>query len=169
VPSTDRARPAPAPTAFLPPVPAGYPQPSFEPFDYPETPRQVPRFVPSDPAAPPVIRDNATRILEPGVGLVPPTGPQRAAETTSPNLARSSRVMALGTIASRGTGFLRTLVLVIALGQATLSSAYNNSNTLPNTVYYLMLGGIFTSVVVPMLVRAAKEDPDRGEGYGRRI
>ena len=27
-----------------------------------------------------------------------------------------------------------------------------------------MLGGIFTSVVVPMLVRAAKEDPDRGEG-----
>ena len=32
-----------------------------------------------------------------------------------------------------------------------------------------MLGGIFTSVVVPMLVRAAKEDPDRGEGYARRI
>jgi putative peptidoglycan lipid II flippase len=77
--------------------------------------------------------------------------------------------MALGTLASRGTGFLRTFVLVIALGQATLSSAYNNSNTLPNTVYYLMLGGIFTSVVVPMLVRAAKEDPDRGEGYARRI
>ncbi|MGH3262534.1 MAG: murein biosynthesis integral membrane protein MurJ, partial [Trebonia sp.] len=40
---------------------------------------------------------------------------------------------------------------------------------LPNTVYYLMLGGIFTSVVVPMLVRAAKEDPDRGEGYAQRI
>ena len=77
--------------------------------------------------------------------------------------------MALGTLASRGTGFLRTLVLVIALGQATLSDAYNNSNTLPNTVYYLMLGGIFTSVVVPMLVRAAKEDPDRGEGYAKRI
>ncbi len=32
-----------------------------------------------------------------------------------------------------------------------------------------MLGGIFTSVVVPMLVRAAKEDPDRGEGYAQRI
>ena len=77
--------------------------------------------------------------------------------------------MALGPLASRGTGFLRTLVLVIALGQTTLADAYNNSNTLPNTVYYLMLGGIFTSVVVPMLVRAAKEDPDRGEGYARRI
>ena len=167
-PSEDRARPAPAPTAFLPPVPAGYPQPSFQPYDFP-VPHQAPRFVPADPAAPPVAEDNRTRVLEPGADQVPSTGPQRAAETTSPNLARSSRVMALGTLASRGTGFLRTLVLVIALGQATLSSAYNNSNTLPNTVYYLMLGGIFTSVVVPMLVRAAKDDPDRGEGYARRI
>ena len=77
--------------------------------------------------------------------------------------------MAFGTIASRGTGFLRTLVLVVTLGGGTLADAYNNSNTLPNTVYYLMLGGIFTAVVVPMLVRAAKEDPDRGEGYAERI
>jgi putative peptidoglycan lipid II flippase len=158
------------PTAFLPPVPAGYPQPSFQPFDYPEAPpRPAPRFEPSDPGAPADFQDNRTRILEPDAGGVSATGPQRAAETTSPNLARSSKVMALGTIASRGTGFLRTLVLVIALGQGTLADAYNNSNTLPNTVYYLMLGGIFTSVVVPMLVRAAKEDPDRGEGYARRI
>ena len=170
VPPADRERPAPMPTAFLPPVPAGYPQPSFQPFDYPEAPpRQAPRFVPSDGAAPADYQDNRTRVLEPDVGAVRATGPQRAAEATSPNLARSSKVMALGTLASRGTGFLRTLVLVIALGQATLSSAYNNSNTLPNTVYYLMLGGIFTSVVVPMLVRAAKDDPDRGEGYARRI
>ncbi len=167
-PSSERERPAPVPTAFLPPVPAGYPQPSFEPFDFP-TPRQVPRFVPADGAPPPVIRDSPTRILERDAGQVTPTGPQRAAETTQPNLARSSKVMALGTVASRGTGFLRTLVLVIALGQGTLADAYNNSNTLPNTVYYLMLGGIFTSVVVPMLVRAAKNDPDRGEGYAQRI
>jgi putative peptidoglycan lipid II flippase len=172
VPSGDRARPAPAPTAFLPPVPAGYPQPSFQPFDYVDAPpATVPRFVPADrgaPAPPPDVQDNRTRILEPDADQAIPTGPQRAA-STGPNLARSSRVMALGTVASRGTGFLRTLVLVIVLGQETLSQAYNSSNTLPNTVYYLMLGGIFTSVVVPMLIRAAKEDPDRGEGYARRI
>ena len=68
-----------------------------------------------------------------------------------------------------GTGFLRTLVLVAALGAAELADAYNNANTLPNTVYYLMLGGIFTAVVVPLLVRAAKEDPDRGEAYAQRM
>jgi putative peptidoglycan lipid II flippase len=60
-------------------------------------------------------------------------------------------------------------VFVVALGAGPLADAYNNSNTLPNTVYYLMLGGIFTSVVVPLLVKAAKEDPDRGEAYAERI
>ncbi len=77
--------------------------------------------------------------------------------------------MAVGTLVSRGTGFLRTLVLAAALGTSFLGNAYNNANTLPNTVYYLMLGGIFTSVVVPLLVRAAKRDPDRGEAYAQRM
>ena len=77
--------------------------------------------------------------------------------------------MAVGTLVSRATGFLRTLVLVFAIGTAALGNAYNNANTLPNTVYYLMLGGIFTSVVVPLLVRAAKRDPDHGEAYAQRL
>ena len=77
--------------------------------------------------------------------------------------------MAVGTLVSRATGFLRTLVLIAAIGVAGLSDAYNNANTLPNTIYYLMLGGVFTSVVVPLLVRAAKRDPDRGEAYAQRM
>ena len=161
----------PAPqTTFLPPVPAGYPQQSYtQPFAYPQAPeRPLPRPAGQDRRPPSDDEGLATRILE-----VPPpaddlgTGPQ--AIVTQPNLARSSQVMALGTLASRVTGFLRTFVLVAALGSTTLAEAYNNSNSLPNTVYYLMLGGIFTSVVVPMLVRAAKEDPDRGVAYAERI
>jgi putative peptidoglycan lipid II flippase len=77
--------------------------------------------------------------------------------------------MAVGTVVSRGTGFLRTLVLVYAVGVEQLGNAYNNANTLPNAIYYLMLGGIFTSVVVPLLVRAAKRDPDHGEAYAQRM
>ena len=159
-----------AQTTFLPPVPAGYPQQFYtQPFAYPEAPeRPLPRPAGQDQRPPSDDEGLGLRILE-----VPPpgddlgTGPQ--AIVTQPNLARSSQVMALGTLASRVTGFLRTFVLVAALGTAGLADAYNNSNTLPNTVYFLMLGGIFTSVVVPMLVRAAKEDPDRGEAYAERI
>jgi putative peptidoglycan lipid II flippase len=77
--------------------------------------------------------------------------------------------MALGTLFSRGTGFLRTVVLAAALGTSFIGNAYNLANNLPNTIYYLMLGGVFTSVVVPLLVRAAKNYPDRGEGYAERI
>jgi len=171
-PPDDRRRedyPA-AQTTFLPPVPAGYPQQSYtQPFAYLEAPeRPLPPPAGQDRQPPSDDEGLGTRILE-----VPPpgddlgTGPR--AIVTQPNLARSSQVMALGTIASRATGFLRTFVLVAALGSTTLADAYNNSNTLPNTVYYLMLGGIFTSVVVPMLVRAAKEDPDRGVAYAERI
>jgi putative peptidoglycan lipid II flippase len=159
-----------AQTTFLPPVPAGYPQQSYtQPFAYPDAPeRPLPRPDGQDRRQPPDGAEHGTRIIEvPSASGDRDTGPQ--AIITQPNLARSSQVMALGTIASRATGFLRTFVLVAALGSRTLADAYNNSNTLPNTVYYLMLGGIFTSVVVPMLVRAAKEDPDRGVGYAERI
>jgi putative peptidoglycan lipid II flippase len=77
--------------------------------------------------------------------------------------------MALGTLFSRVTGFLRTVVLAAALGTQLVGNAYNQANNLPNTILYLMLGGIFTSVVVPLLVRAAKNDPDKGEAYAERI
>jgi putative peptidoglycan lipid II flippase len=100
-----------------------------------------------------------------------PGGASASAQGTaaSPSLMRSSGVMALGTLASRGTGFLRTVVQAIALGTALLDDAYNNSNTLPNVVYNLMLGGILTSVIVPLLVNAAKRDRDRGEAYDQRM
>ena len=78
-------------------------------------------------------------------------------------------MMAVGTLASRGTGFVRTLMLVYALGVLGVANAYNNANTLPNAVYDLMLGGILTSVVVPLLVSAAKRDADGGEAYDQRM
>jgi len=163
-PDSSRRAAYPPPTAYLPPAPAGYPQDYTQPFELPlAPPRPAPRRRGHDVRRPPDGGENRTRILE-----RPGTGPQ-ASPDTQPNLARSSQVMALGTLVSRGTGFLRTFVFVYALGTLGLADAYNNSNTLPNTVYYLMLGGIFTSVVVPLLVKAAKEDPDRGEAYAERI
>jgi putative peptidoglycan lipid II flippase len=93
----------------------------------------------------------------------------RPAAGRRPNLVRSSGVMALGTLASRFTGFLRTAVLLYAIGTRGLGDAYNVANNLPNAVYYLALGGILTSVVVPLLVSASKTAADRGEAYDQRI
>ncbi len=166
-PDSSRRAAYPPPAAYLPPALAGYPQDYTQPFDLPQMPpRPAPRRGAHDKRTADG-GENRTRILDRPAGR-PGSGPQPAADT-HPNLARSSQVMALGTIVSRGTGFLRTFVFVYALGTLGLANAYNNSNTLPNTVYYLMLGGIFTSVVVPLLVKAAKDDPDRGEAYAERI
>jgi putative peptidoglycan lipid II flippase len=77
--------------------------------------------------------------------------------------------MAVGTIASRGTGFLRTAVIASVLGVESVAAAYNVANTAPNIVYELLLGGVLGSVVVPLLVRAAKEDPDGGQAYAQRL
>ena len=142
-----------------------------------QPPRPQPTFTPT-PARPPGAPGPPGGPGGPGSGPRGPAGPAagaRHAATPAPaatqrsSLIRSSAGMAVGTLVSRGTGFLRTLVLVYAVGIGALGNAYNNANTLPNTVYYLMLGGIFTSVVVPLLVRAARRDPDRGEAYAQRI
>ena len=77
--------------------------------------------------------------------------------------------MAVGTLASRATGFLRTVVIAGVLGVAAVGDAFNLANTSPNIVYELLLGGVLTSVVVPLLVRAAKEDGDDGAAYAQRL
>ncbi|MBL7489763.1 murein biosynthesis integral membrane protein MurJ [Frankia sp. AgB1.9] len=85
------------------------------------------------------------------------------------SLGRASGVMALGTIASRATGFLRTVAIAVTIGAGAVSNAYNVANTIPNIVYDLLIGGILTSVVVPVLVRATKEDPDGGERFASSL
>lgn len=76
--------------------------------------------------------------------------------------------MAVATLLSRITGFLRTVLIGSALGEA-IASAFNTANTLPNLITELVLGAVLTSLVIPLLVRAEKEDPDRGEAFIRRL
>ena len=85
------------------------------------------------------------------------------------SLLRSTRVMALGTVASRATGFLRTAMIAAVLGVGGVGVAFNVANTAPNIVYELLLGGILTSVVVPLLVRAAEQGEQEGLAYAQRL
>jgi putative peptidoglycan lipid II flippase len=79
-----------------------------------------------------------------------------------------SAVMAIGSIVSRGTGLMRTLVISAALGSA-VGDAYTTAQILPGMVYEFLIGGILTSVLVPVLVRRRMSDPDRGEAYTQRL
>jgi putative peptidoglycan lipid II flippase len=62
--------------------------------------------------------------------------------------------MSLGTALSRVTGLVRVAAMTYALGVTgtRLADTYNLANTTPNIVYELFLGGILTSVFVPVLI-----------------
>jgi putative peptidoglycan lipid II flippase len=162
--SDPRANLAAGPGGWEPPV-----QPRYQ--GYPD---------PLDQPAPPRAVQQPTRVIPTGM---PPAGPPEEAVQTGrgpaavdapasggpASIVRSSGVMAVGTLASRLTGFLRTLIQVYALGTLVVANDYNNANTLPNVVYNLALGGILTSVIVPLIVNAGKRDADRGEAYDQRM
>jgi putative peptidoglycan lipid II flippase len=88
---------------------------------------------------------------------------------TEPSLGRSSSLMALGSLTSRITGFMRQVALFTVLGDTVLNDSYTLSNTLPNIVYELLIGGALSSMMIPLLVRAQGEDPDGGEAYTRKL
>jgi putative peptidoglycan lipid II flippase len=74
--------------------------------------------------------------------------------TPEPSLVRSTALMATGTLLSRITGLLRVTVLVATLGvgESRLADVYNVANTTPNILYELVLGGILSSIFVPVFV-----------------
>ena len=81
----------------------------------------------------------------------------------------SSAVMATGTVVSRMSGYVRTLLLAAAIGNELHADLFNIGNTIPNMLYILLAGGVFNAVLVPQLVRAQKNDADGGEAYTNRI
>jgi len=94
-----------------------------------------------------------------------------SSSTSAPrtSLVRDSGSMALASLVSRITGFVRQLALAAALGLSVLNDSYTVANTLPNIVYELLLGGVLSSVMVPLLVRAQTEDPDGGAAYTQKL
>jgi putative peptidoglycan lipid II flippase len=65
---------------------------------------------------------------------------------------RDTALMSVGTTLSRITGLLRVSAQTAALGVSALGNTYTTANTTPNIVYELVLGGILTSVFVPVFV-----------------
>lgn len=85
------------------------------------------------------------------------------------SLARDSAISAGGSLVSRATGFVRSAIVVAALGTTLLGDAFNVANTVPNILYFLLIGGALNAVFVPQLVRAAKEHEDGGAAYTDRL
>ncbi|WP_345771366.1 murein biosynthesis integral membrane protein MurJ [Geodermatophilus normandii] len=175
-PATPAATPAapPAATPAAPPAaaPAAPPAAAARPAPRPLPPVPPParrRFIPAD-------ETQVIPILQlPPVPQAPEGETEEEAQERegapggSRGILRAAGTMAVATLVSRVTGLLRTMVLAAALGVGLVNDAYNTANTLPNIVYELLLGGVLTSVIVPLLVHAQERDRDGGVGYAQRL
>ncbi|MFF4771726.1 murein biosynthesis integral membrane protein MurJ [Microtetraspora fusca] len=84
-------------------------------------------------------------------------------------MLRASAIMMAGTMVSRLTGFLRTAVIAAAIGTWALGDAYNAAYQIPYILFDLLIGGVLSSVIVPLIVRAQKQDADAGEAFEQRL
>ncbi|WP_078657188.1 murein biosynthesis integral membrane protein MurJ [Kitasatospora aureofaciens] len=94
---------------------------------------------------------------------------RRRSGAASGGLLRSSALMAAGSVVSRGTGMFRLTLQAAALGTLAVGGAYNTANTLPTSLYTLLIGGALNSVLVPQLVRARTEHADGGQAHEQRL
>ncbi|MER7673159.1 murein biosynthesis integral membrane protein MurJ [Kitasatospora sp. NPDC096128] len=106
------------------------------------------------------------RSARPAAGRGRHAAPRRAG---AGGVVRSSVLMALGTVVSRATGLVRQVLQAAALGTGLLATTYNQANTVPTSLYFLLIGGALNSVLVPRLVRARVEDPDGGVAFEQRL
>ena len=76
------------------------------------------------------------------------------------SLARATAVMSIGTVLSRITGLLRVVAIAAALGvaESKLPDTFNLANTAPNIIYELILGGVLTSVFIPVFIELQEKE-----------
>ena len=84
------------------------------------------------------------------------------------SVMRTGGSIAIATLTSRITGFVRTVLVLAMLGPA-VSSAFQAAYVLPNMIAEVVLGAVLTAIVIPVLVRAEAEDEDGGAGFINRI
>ncbi|OAH11826.1 murein biosynthesis integral membrane protein MurJ [Streptomyces jeddahensis] len=114
-----------------------------------------------------VSEPTAPTVPAPAPAPAPVSAPKKTGRAAG--LLKSSAVMAAGTMVSRLTGFIRSALIVSALGLSTLGDSFQVAYQLPTMIYILTVGGGLNSVFVPQLVRAMKDDEDGGEAYANRL
>jgi len=89
---------------------------------------------------------------------------------TERSLRASSIMLGSGTLVSRGLGFVRAILLAQALGVTASAGAdaFAVANQLPNNIYAIVAGGVFSATLVPAIVKSAVHH-DGGRAYLNKL
>lgn len=72
-------------------------------------------------------------------------------------LGHDSLILTSGTLVSRVTGLLRSMVLVAAVaGVGTVADAFTIANTLPTMLFTLLASGVLQAVLMPQIMRSMR-------------
>ncbi len=84
---------------------------------------------------------------------------------------RASAMIGAGTLASRVTGLLRSIVLVAVIGSTATRAgdAFIVANQLPTNIYELLAAGVITGIMVPQIVKAAQTHGDGGSKFVSKL
>ena len=85
------------------------------------------------------------------------------------SVGRASAMLASGTMVSRVLGFVRSWVLIQAIGVVAIgANAYGTATQVPNSIYAIIAQGILSAILVPQIVRASVH-ADGGKGYINKL
>lgn len=82
--------------------------------------------------------------------------------TAQRGIFRDNSLVALGTLGSRVTGLLRVAAVAVALGNGAIADVYTLANVSPNLIYELLIGGVLSATLVPILVQAHQDEDRKG-------
>jgi len=78
-------------------------------------------------------------------------------------------MLASGTMVSRVLGFVRSWILIQAIGATAVgANAYSTATQVPNSVYAIISQGILSAILVPQIVRASI-NKDGGKAYINKL
>ncbi|RBY84509.1 murein biosynthesis integral membrane protein MurJ [Blastococcus sp. TF02A-30] len=102
--------------------------------------------------------ESRNRAAPPGVAPTEPLPASLAPEGGDPPVSepiRNSVTVAVWTLLSRLTGLLKVAVIAAVLGPTYMGNLFQATNLLPNITFELLTGALFTSLLVPALIKHA--------------
>ncbi|MCD6519678.1 MAG: murein biosynthesis integral membrane protein MurJ [Anaerolineae bacterium] len=92
------------------------------------------------------------------VNLPPMKGKQERSSTASLGIARAAGINSLGNVASRLLGLVRESVIAGTFGASGATSSFDAVSTVPKMVYELLIGGMLSAALIPVLSEYAVEE-----------
>ena len=99
--------------------------------------------------------------------IIDPVVPVDLPEEAQPSLARSASIIAFGNIVSRLLGLVRETVIAYFFGASGLVSAFKVASTIPTMIFDLLIGGMLSAALVPVLADYAR--PARRRELGQVV